>query len=400
MHFRKRPDVSLNLALSRSLTGLAGAIAVFSVQGFSVPAALTAVAVAACSGWAGGRLSTRVAARRSAASAAGNATKAAGTDALTYFQGLRGLCAAALPRWSEHVGIAREQTEHAVTGMTRDFDAILKTISQALGTARGDADGAVDVVALIEGARGDLGRMLIELKEALQVKQALLAEIASLAQVTKDLKHLASDVAGIAHQTNLLAINAAIEAARAGEVGRGFAVVAGEVRTLSNMSAKTGHAIRTKIDAAGQAMDAALAAAERMSERDRELLSSAEASIGGILERFGETAQHLVSSSRDLQTSSVEVRTRVEQVLVDLQFQDRVNQILHAVHADIERLADRVGQDGAALDAGQRTAPIDVAQWMEDLRRSYTTLEQVEQAATADDDAGQAGGDKSTITFF
>ncbi len=64
------------------------------------------------------------------------------------------------------------------------------------------------------------------------------AELTALLEELDQIGQVAGQIDKIAKQTNLLALNATIEAARAGDAGKGFAVVAGEVKALSNETAK------------------------------------------------------------------------------------------------------------------------------------------------------------------
>lgn len=322
------------------------------------------------------------------------------TKTVAYLESLESLCRNVPIRWARHTSLARSQTETAINDLATRFSTMSLQIQAALAASRetasgmgGEQDGVVGVIARSEVA---LASVVAALERMVVTKEELLSEIRILARSTDQLKDMAAKVADIAGQTNLLALNAAIEAARAGEAGRGFAVVADEVRKLSTLSGDTGKRISSTVEAVVKAMETAMVAASKSAREDDQAVSMSREAIATVLSDFNAATEHLVQAAANLETESEGVGNEVTQVLVDLQFQDRVCQILGQVVDDIERLQSRIEESDAAGVSGNVPEPMDVNAWLQDMESRYTTLEQHETHRGANTSAPAV----SDITFF
>ena len=163
-------------------------------------------------------------------------------------------------------------TEQMVAGINEissrsDDAAHLSIHAQTLSDeARAVVETAIDEFAAIERAVADAAQ-----------------RVDSLALASEAIGEIVAAIDGIASQTNLLALNATIEAARAGEAGKGFAVVAGEVKSLSNQTARATEDIGERVAKLRQEMGAIVVTMRRGTEA----IASGRTAMQSMGERMG-----------------------------------------------------------------------------------------------------------------
>lgn len=306
-----------------------------------------------------------------------------------------------LPLWQRQTDLARHQLEDSITELVGRFSDIHQRLQAAVASSSTTASsmkGDTGLGGVIHFANSELSQITHTLRQAIEQRDELLTEISGLSKITVELSGMSAEVAGIASQTNLLALNAAIEAARAGEYGRGFAVVADEVRTLSTRSGETGARIGRRIEQVNSALQTTLDRTAEYAAEDNSRLAQSETSIAQVLEQFQNSSENILQSAQVLESESAAVQTSVEEVLVNLQFQDRVSQILGHVIDDMEKLVGAIADQETRLRHGEPVKAIDTSEWLRSLQSTYTTLEQVDVHRGGG--AQAKGSNNSEITFF
>ena len=215
-----------------------------------------------------------------------------------------------------------EQTAQ-VSEINESVAELAASISQNAQGAQNSSEAARKNVKIAQEGGNIVQESVRKMDEISQVVEASAQSITKLASSSKEIGEIVSVIQNVATRTNLLALNASIEAASAGDVGKGFGVIAGEVKDLSNQTAKAAEKITLMIETVQTEIKKAIEGMKAGNDQVKEgkLLTS---QAGAALNQIVESSISLTSLVQDIAEACIHQSEQSEKFLSQVEYMKKV----------------------------------------------------------------------------
>ena len=367
-HRRDRIGVRALLASPHAraplLVSLVGVALLLIDGGLRASTAVSGVVLLACGLYAGWTWTVRV----------DQLNAVAQHDASREIARVTDVCAQSAPLWIRQIETVRSEADREVAELARVFGNINQRLDKVMGPSTHVHAGAAsqgNLVSTLAANGADLDRLVGALRALQSGKDRIVADIGSQ---TARLKENAAEIRQIALHIRMVTLNATIEAARAGSAGKAFAVVVSGMRELALRTADASEQFSRHTDRLHGTVNAAFQ--EDAAGADAAIsIPRAQELVCQVVESFEAAANDLTRSIEAMGRERRELRQDISQVLVSLQFQDRVSQILSHVTHNVQEMQRQI-------ESG-RLQSMDGREWMERMATPYSTPEEFGNLAGA-----------------
>jgi methyl-accepting chemotaxis protein len=168
---------------------------------------------------------------------------------------------------------------------------------------------------------------------------AMVYELEQGMESLKTIGQYINDIQRINKTANLLALNASVEASKAGAAGKSFAVVAEEVKEVSCQIRSFSSSIAARIKDVSGSVQAGFELVEEMAGTDMTESITAQEKLNGLLaglNKQNKQFQSVLSQTADVSNRMAE---KIQNTVVNMQFQDRNSQYVQNSVIILEHLS-------------------------------------------------------------